>query len=135
MMLGIGIDVVQIPRIAELVAAQGDKFAQRILAPQEITLSKKYKDAQYIAFLARRFAAKEAVAKALGTGIGQAVAFQDIIVLKEESGAPVLMRTPKLDAALRARFPAARDYALLVSLSDDYPIAIAMATISAEIAF
>ena len=88
MVIGIGTDIVQIDRIAKVLERQGDKFTQRIL-----TLTEQQEFARLdngVAFLAKRFAAKEAVAKALGTGIGHGVSFQDITVINDNKGAPAI---------------------------------------------
>ena len=86
MVIGIGTDIVEIARIADVLDRQGDAFVQRILTHSE---QKQYQASkQKAAFLAKRFAAKEAVAKALGTGIGSGVSFQDMTISNDEKGAP-----------------------------------------------
>ncbi len=84
--LGHGIDLVEVSRIKELLDAHGDRFVSRCFTPVE---------AQYAAtsavraqHLAARFAAKEAVSKALGTGISQGIMWTDIEVVRQPSGAP-----------------------------------------------
>ncbi|MDB9844397.1 holo-ACP synthase, partial [Porticoccaceae bacterium] len=74
MALAIGTDIVEIKRIAAVLERQGNKFIQRILCDTEQAEYQRLK--QSVAFLAKRYAAKEAVAKALGTGIGNGVSFQ-----------------------------------------------------------
>ena len=87
-MIAIGTDILRIERIEDVVARLGDRFVQRILTPVE--------QAEYNAsplpnrLLAKRFAAKEAIAKALGTGIGRGVSWQDITVAHDANGAPVV---------------------------------------------
>lgn len=87
MIKGIGLDIVQIDRI-ESALIRTDGFAARILndrEQQEFRVSK-----QPARFLAKRFAVKEAVSKALGTGIGRGVSFQDIELMKRETGQPYI---------------------------------------------
>jgi holo-[acyl-carrier protein] synthase len=81
--LGIGVDLVEVDRIAAAVGRHGQPFLDRIFTLQEIAAcGTRYER------LAARFAAKEAVAKAFGTGIGAAMGFKDIEVVNEESGRP-----------------------------------------------
>jgi holo-[acyl-carrier protein] synthase len=86
MVLGIGIDLVEVTRIEEAIHRFGDRFIERVLHPEELA----YCMAQNKPgpFIAARFAAKEAVSKALGTGIGSELGWQDIIVRRLSSGAP-----------------------------------------------
>ena len=78
----IGTDIIQISRIEKALAQFGDKFTQRFLHPQEIALAKK------TASIAGFWAAKEAISKALGCGIGKELSFHDIILAKDPRGAP-----------------------------------------------
>jgi holo-[acyl-carrier protein] synthase len=85
-MIGVGTDILQISRIDEVVERLGTKFVNRILTPDE---RDEYKSSgQPNRLLAKRFAAKEAIAKTLGTGIGRGVSWQDIRVDHDEHGAP-----------------------------------------------
>ena len=86
--IGLGTDIAEIERVEKALARSGDAFAKRILTEQE--LEKFYSLKQQGRFLAKRFAAKEAASKALGTGIAQGVTFQDFTISNDESGAPVL---------------------------------------------
>ena len=87
MIVGIGTDIVRIERIQQSLDRLGDAFARRILTETELQLFHNSK--QPAAFLAKRFAAKEAAAKALGTGIGK-VSFQHLEVSNDVLGAPKL---------------------------------------------
>lgn len=91
MILGIGTDIVEIERIKASLMRTGERFIQRILTPSE---QEKYyslsNETIAVAYLAKRFAAKEAAVKALGTGIGQGISFQHFCVRNTESGQPVL---------------------------------------------
>lgn len=87
MIAGIGTDIIKTSKIAAALDRHGDRFAKRILMSREFSIYQRA--ANPVAFLAKRFAAKEAVAKALGTGIGK-VSFQDIEVSNNSKGAPLL---------------------------------------------
>ncbi len=88
MIVGIGNDLVQVSRIKTIVKRQGHRFAQRILTEEELNTLKHHRYPEK--FLAKRFAAKEAAAKALGTGIANGVSFHDFQVDHDELGAPLL---------------------------------------------
>lgn len=98
MIFGIGTDIVEVSRIEDSLARFGDAFAQRILTEQE-WLSFQQSSTQ-ARFLAKRFAAKEAFAKALGTGLREPATFQNIGVAHDDLGKPVLDLTPALQAFL-----------------------------------
>ena len=89
MITGIGLDIVELDRIQRL-DERSDKFRLRILSTKELQLYEALKPQRKIEFLAGRFAAKEAFAKARGTGIGKGCQFVQIEVLPEPSGKPVL---------------------------------------------
>ncbi len=114
--LGIGTDVVQIPRIERLVDKFGDRFISRILSKDEV---KVYNKKHCRAFLARRFAGKEAVAKALGSGIGKPFRFTDISIMNNNLGAPSV-HIHGYDEDITAH----------ISLSDDYPVVVAFVIIT-----
>ncbi|RMH16678.1 MAG: holo-ACP synthase [Gammaproteobacteria bacterium] len=87
-MIGIGVDIVQIERIRRLLYRFGQRFPERILSVKELRDYNRLESDHRAAFLARRFAAKEAVAKAIGKGIGGVVAFVDIEIDHEHNGRP-----------------------------------------------
>lgn len=89
MISGIGLDITELDRIAEL-DNKSDKFRNRVLTAKEQHYYDTLSDQRRIEFLAGRFAAKEAYSKALGTGIGPACSFQDVEILPDVKGAPVL---------------------------------------------
>jgi holo-[acyl-carrier protein] synthase len=89
MIVGSGVDMIEIARIAATVARYGDRFCQRIYLPGEIRYCRSKKNAAES--FAVRFAAKEAAAKALGTGIQHGVAWRDIEVVRTPSGRPTLL--------------------------------------------
>jgi holo-[acyl-carrier protein] synthase len=86
MIVGIGIDLVEVQRIDNAWKRFGQRFVDRVLLPDEIAYCMKHKNPAL--FIAARFAAKEAVSKAFGTGIGPALGWHDVEVRHKESGAP-----------------------------------------------
>ena len=88
MIFGIGTDIVRIQRMADNLAQHGERFASRILSEAEMAVFKAA--AQPAHFLAKRFAAKEAAAKALGTGFRDGLSLHDISVSNDELGKPQL---------------------------------------------
>lgn len=95
MIKGIGLDIVELDRIKK-ANDRTPKFAQRILSEKEYALFAQLSTTRQVEFLAGRFAAKEAYAKANGTGLGEGCTLQQIEVLKNEAGAPVLYFDYKL---------------------------------------
>lgn len=93
MILGIGTDLVYLPRMERIVQKFGVRFANRILVAQEQIAFKKKPSAL---FLAKHFAVKEAAAKALGTGIAHGVSFQDFWVTHTVHGKPILQMSPHI---------------------------------------
>lgn len=89
--VGLGTDIVEIERITAHVARAGDKLAKRVLTDEEFKLYQQH--SQPSRYLAKRFAAKEAAAKALGTGIGRGVSFQHIHIANNIDGAPTITFT------------------------------------------
>jgi holo-[acyl-carrier protein] synthase len=89
MIVGSGVDLIEIARIAETLARYGDRFCQRVYLPGEIRYCRSKKNAAES--FAARFAAKEAGAKALGTGIHFGVSWRDIEVVRTPSGRPTLL--------------------------------------------
>ncbi len=88
MIIGIGTDMVHIPRISELFEKWGDRFIQRIFCEEEIAYCLRHRNPSHS--LATRFAAKEACSKALGTGMGKGVTWQQMCVVSEVSGRPAM---------------------------------------------
>ncbi|WP_391204811.1 holo-ACP synthase [Psychrobacillus sp. L4] len=89
MITGIGLDITELNRINS-IKTKTKKFEERILTIQEIDQMRELSEYRQIEFLAGRFAAKEAFAKARGTGIGKECSFQDIEIIRESSGKPSL---------------------------------------------
>jgi holo-[acyl-carrier protein] synthase len=125
MIRGIGIDLVTVERMSGMIERHGDRLAQRILAPTELD---EYASVQDKArFLAKRFAAKEAVAKALGTGLRAPVSMERIAVTHDDQGRPGVAFADELAAWLAER----RIGALHLSISDERDHAVAFAVAEA----
>lgn len=90
MIAGIGMDIVEIERIARL-ARRHERLAARLLTPREMAYLESASERRRAEFLAGRFAAKEAAAKALGTGIGKTARFHDLEILPDAQGRPRLL--------------------------------------------
>ena len=122
-MLGIGTDIVEVERIAASVERFGERFLKRILRPDEIAYCQSHRHAA--PHIAARFAAKEAISKAFGTGIGEQLGWQDMEIRRKESGEPqVVLRDNGLE--LLAQRGATR---VLVSLSHTRIYATAVAVL------
>ena len=89
MILGIGVDIVEVARIEQAIARHGDRFLQRVFIGDEIAYCAKMKSPA--PNFAARFAAKEAVSKAFGTGIGAQLGWHEIEVRRKESGEPFIV--------------------------------------------
>jgi holo-[acyl-carrier protein] synthase len=124
MTIAIGTDIVEIKRIADALERQGDKFVQRILTESEI--AEFHERGNSVAFLAKRFAAKEAIAKALGTGIGRGISFQHMIVSNNADGAPQV----ELQENASDRLKKLDGTKVLLSLSDEKNYALAYVAIT-----
>jgi holo-[acyl-carrier protein] synthase len=124
MTIAIGTDIVEIKRIADALERQGDKFVQRILTESEIAEFRERGNS--VAFLAKRFAAKEAIAKALGTGIGRGISFQHMIVSNNADGAPQV----ELQENAADRLKQLDGTKVLLSLSDEKNYALAYVAIT-----
>jgi holo-[acyl-carrier protein] synthase len=132
MILGIGSDIVDIRRIEQTLARFGDRFLERIFTDVERT--KAGSRANAIATYAKRFAAKEACAKALGTGFRKGVFFRDLGVVNLPGGKPTLALTGGAAERLAALTPAGMTAQIDLTLTDEYPLAQAFVIISAAAA-
>lgn len=99
--LGIGMDIVETKRIAESMERFGDRFLHRVFLEGEIAYARSMKFPQL--HLAARFAAKEAISKAFGTGIGHEMGWRDLEIVREESGAPRVVLHGKAAAFAKER--------------------------------
>ncbi len=121
MILGIGIDLIEVARIQASYEKFGERFVSRILHPNEISYCLSHRVPG--PFLAARFAAKEAISKAFGTGIGAELGWRDMEVAKKPSGEPYVVLHDRGQELLKAR--GAR--AILISLSHTQEHATAIA--------
>ncbi|GAA5647993.1 MULTISPECIES: holo-ACP synthase [Vibrio] len=118
-LVGLGTDIAEIERIENALSRSGEAFARRVLADVEMEKFAQLK--QKGRYLAKRFAAKEAASKALGTGIAQGVTFHDFVISNDELGKPVLTLHNK--AAQLAQQMAIT--AIHLSISDERHYAVA----------
>jgi holo-[acyl-carrier protein] synthase len=125
MIIGIGTDIVQIPRIERILSLYGRQFINRILSQEEAQKLTTIKEQQHSHFLARKFAAKEAVSKALGTGIGQYLQFKNISILNDDLGKPLVQISSNKN--LPKNLPNFEQVKIHLSISDDYPTSVAFA--------
>jgi holo-[acyl-carrier protein] synthase len=111
MILGIGIDIIEVARITASLEKFGERFGQRILLPDEMAYCLSHRHPA--PFVAARFAAKEAISKAFGTGIGAQLGWQDMEIRRKESGEPFVV----LHGKGKELFESRKAKQLLVSLS------------------
>jgi holo-[acyl-carrier protein] synthase len=130
MILGIGSDICDIRRIASSLERHGERFTHRLFTEGERAKaeSRSTKAETY----ARRFAAKEACSKALGTGIRGGVFWRDMEVVNRYGGQPTMRLTGGAAARLAKITPAGHEAIIHVSLSDDPPLAMAYVVIEAR---
>lgn len=132
MILGIGSDVIDIRRIERSLQRFGDRFTLRIYTAQERARAEGRPD-QRAATYAKRFAAKEACAKALGTGLKRGVFWRDMGVANLPSGQPTMRLTGGAARRLAELTPLGYSPHIHVSLTDDFPLAVGFVIISAEL--
>ena len=123
-LLGLGTDIVNIKRIEKIIKKNKKKFILKILHKDEKKLKKLT-----VNTIAKKFAAKEAFAKALGTGIGKYIQFKEICIYHNKNGSPKI----KLDKSVEKRILIklkTKKIKFFLSISDDYPFAIATVIIS-----
>jgi len=130
MIIGIGSDLIDIRRIENTLERYGRRFVDRVFT--EIEQHKSEKRAQRAATYAKRFAAKEACAKALGTGLRAGVFWRDIGVVNLPTGQPTIKLTGGAQQRLREITPPGMKAHIALSLTDDFPLAQAIVIISAE---
>jgi holo-[acyl-carrier protein] synthase len=128
--VGIGSDLIDIRRIEKALQRHGQRFAERVFTPVERARSER-KPAPAASY-AKRFAAKEACAKALGTGVRAGVFWRDMGVVNQPSGQPGLLLTGGAAARLKEMTPAGFRAHIHLSLTDDFPLAQAFVIISVE---
>ena len=126
MIFNIGTDLVSVKRIDSLIS-KNPKFIYRILTEHEIEKLNTLPDNKRANYVAKRFSAKEALAKALGTGIGR-ISFQDIAILNHNNGAPYYKISSKFEEILE-KLANKKEYKLHLSITDDSDYAISYAII------
>ena len=119
MIVGLGTDIVDMERIEKIAERFGERFAGHILHPEEL---EQWRESPHPTFLAGRFAAKEALVKALGTGFSQGIWLSDILIRKGVNGEP----TAILSGVALERFQALGGGAVHVSISHDRHSALAV---------
>ena len=130
MILGIGTDLANIDRIQGTPDRFGDRFRNRVFTPNE--LAKADRRADEAGTLAKRWAAKEACSKALGTGLSMGISWRDMAVTNLRSGQPVMALTGWAADRLAAMTPADHHAVVHVTLTDDHPWAQAFVVIEAR---
>ena len=123
--LGNGVDIVKNIRIKKIL--KKDFFIKRIFSKYEINKSKKIKNK--VSYFAKRFAAKEAFAKALGTGFRHNLNFKDIIIKNDKAGKPMISLNKKITLFLKKNF-SSKNFKIFLSLSDEDHYSIAYVIIS-----
>ncbi len=130
MIIGIGSDLCDVRRIEKTLERFGERFLDRVFTP--IERAKAEGRAQRAATYAKRFAAKEACAKALGTGFNRGVFMRDMGVVNMRSGAPTLALTGGAKARLDAITPPGHEAVIHLTLTDEIPTALAVVVIEAR---
>lgn len=130
MIIGIGSDLCDIRRIEKTIARHGERFTRRVFTEQE-RLRSEARHASGPSY-ARRFAAKEACAKALGTGMADGVFWRDMEVVNDAAGRPTLRLTGGAARRIAQLLPDGYEAVLHVSLTDDPPLAQAFVVIEAR---
>ncbi len=129
MIVGIGSDLCNITRLEEVLVRHGERFVQRCFTPVE--QAKSDKRAQRAASYAKRFAAKEACSKALGTGLSRGVYWRDMGVVNLPSGKPTMRLTGGAAEQLKRLTPEGHDMVIHLSMTDEPPMAMAYVIIEA----
>ena len=127
MILGIGVDIIQNHRLSLLVNKKS--FLKRTFSDSEIASSRKIFNR--VNYFAKRFAAKEAFAKSLGTGFKNNLNFKDVEILNDKEGKPYFLKTKKIDKLVKNRFKI-KEYDLLLSITDEKDYSIAFTILHTE---
>ena len=122
MIYGVGTDVVEVSRIAKALERFGDDFAKKILSPEEFLVFQKNNLKEN--FLAKRFAAKEAFSKAIGTGFRDNLNFKDINITNDKLGKPSFVVTDKIKKIIKKQFKIS-SFDFFLSISDEKKYSIA----------
>ena len=127
---GIGTDIIQVSRIEEALERSGERFAEKILGPQELAVfhERRAKNAlRGMRYLATRFSAKEAFSKAVGLGLRAPMTWPAMQMMNEDSGKPVIVCSGALDAFMRDHRLSAQ-----VSISDEAEYGVAFVIVTQE---
>ena len=124
---GIGTDIVNIKRLEKVFKKNGKKFKEKIFSKNEIIYCENKKNSA--SFYAKRFAAKEALSKALGTGIRKGINFKNIEIFNDKLGKPSIKLKGNTESFLKKKIKT-KNYVIYLSLSDDLPWAQATVIIS-----
>ena len=131
MIYGIGTDIVQISRIEQALARNGDRFAEKILGPEELVkfhARRARNDVRGMRFLATRFAAKEAFSKAVGLGLRMPMTWRSAQMLNAPSGKPVIVCSGVLEQFMRDNRLSAQ-----VTISDEAEYGVAFVIVTQEV--
>jgi holo-[acyl-carrier protein] synthase len=133
MIIGIGSDLIDIRRIERVIERHGERFLDRIFTEAERAKAERRakNHRMVVATYAKRFAAKEACSKALGTGIRRGVWWRDMGVVNLPGGRPTMRLTGGALARLESMIPAGLEARIDLSITDDWPLAQAFVVISA----
>ena len=129
MIIGLGNDLINIDRIEKTLIKFGDRFIKRVFTDNEILRSESRE--KRVASYAKRFAAKEATTKALGTGLSNGVYFKDIGVINNKFGKPSILLTGGAKERLNKIMPNKHKTLINLTITDDYPWAQAIVIIEA----
>jgi len=129
MIIGIGSDLIDIRRVEKTLERHGERFIRRVFT--EIERAKSDRRRQRAASYAKRFAAKEACAKALGTGLAQGVFWRDMGVVNLPGGKPTMRLTGGAAERLGAMMPPGHRPLIHLTITDDFPLAQAFVIIEA----
>ncbi|MFN3449239.1 MAG: holo-ACP synthase [Roseococcus sp.] len=131
MIIGLGSDICDIRRIEQVLERHGARFLERVFTETERAKAERRSERIRAGTYAKRFAAKEAAAKALGTGFSQGVFMKDLGVVNLPSGQPTLRLTGGAAARLAAITPPGHRAEIALTMTDEYPYAQAQVIISA----
>lgn len=132
MIVGLGSDLVDIRRIERTLNRFGERFIARIFTEEERRKAERRTESVRASTYAKRFAAKEACSKALGTGFRRGVFWSDIGVVNLPGGQPTLRLTGGAAARLAELVPAGMTAQIALTITDEYPLAQAMVILSVE---
>jgi holo-[acyl-carrier protein] synthase len=133
MIIGIGSDIIDIRRVAKVIERHGERFLDRIFTDAERARAERRakNEKMVVATYAKRFAAKEACSKALGTGIRRGVWWRDMGVVNLPGGRPSMLLTGGALVRLQALTPEGQEARIDLTITDDWPMAQAFVIISA----